>query len=124
MTETFEQAPVTGRVSKFIPFLPFSEGEQAVVTRKFLLELSQELRRPIDLGEGVVEQLVGDFRLLIRRDATVCQMLAKEHYHRELGARSLRAGAKKVERIVVDAYLDEDEEIQEDAGLREYIIDV
>ncbi|KAK7429007.1 hypothetical protein QQZ08_004414 [Neonectria magnoliae] len=46
------------------------------------------------------------------------------HYHKKLGARSLVAGAKKVERIVLDAYLDEDEEIRENEGLRDFIIDV
>ncbi|KAK7402960.1 hypothetical protein QQX98_011270 [Neonectria punicea] len=115
-------APVTGRVSDLVPFLPFSEGEQAVVTHKSLLELSDKLRRRLQAGSK--EKLVGDIRLSIRRDATVCRLLAQANYHKKLGARSLVAGAKKVERIVLNTYLDEDEEIRENGGLRDFIIDV
>ncbi|KAM5350229.1 hypothetical protein ACJ41O_006734 [Fusarium nematophilum] len=117
-------APVTGRISDFVPFLPFTPGEQAVITHKTLLELASDLRRPINLSKGPQEQLVGDIRLRIRRDGTLCTLLAQAHYHKKLGARSLKAGANRVERIVADAYLDEDEEIQEGGGLRDFVLDV
>ncbi|KAM0417257.1 hypothetical protein ACHAPT_012768 [Fusarium lateritium] len=116
--------PLTGRVSDFIPFLPFSPGEQAVITHKILLGLAEDLRRPINISEGSSEQRVGDIRLKIRREATVCRLLAEEHYHKNLGARSLKTGARKVKDIVVKAYLDEEEEIQENGGLQDFIIDV
>lgn len=115
------QAPVTGRISDFIPFLPFSAGEQAVITHKCLLELAQDLRLPICL---IKERLIGNIRLLVRRDGTVCSTLAKSHYHEELGARSLMSGAEKVKRIVLDVYLDDDEEITERDDLRDFVIDV
>ncbi|KAL6816078.1 P-loop containing nucleoside triphosphate hydrolase protein [Trichoderma camerunense] len=118
------QAPVTGRISDFIPLLPFSAGEQAVITHKCLLELAEELRLPINLIKGPKERLIGDIRLLIRRDSTVCSTLAKAHYHNKLGARSLKAGAEKVKRIVLDAYLDDDEEIEEQNTLRDVVVDV
>ncbi|KAL7935361.1 P-loop containing nucleoside triphosphate hydrolase protein [Trichoderma chlorosporum] len=117
-------APVTGRISDFIPFLPFSAGEQAVITHKCLLELAQELRLPISLIKNPSERLIGDIRLLIRRDGAVCSTIAKAHYHNKLGARSLKAGAEKVKRIVLDAYLDDDEEIAEQDSLRDVAIDV
>lgn len=115
---------MTGRVSEFVPFLPFSPGEQAVITHKSLLELTQDLRRPVNLTRGSQEQLVGNIRLTIRKDATVCGLLAQANYHKQLGARSLKAGAKKVEHIVLDAYLDEDEEIKDDGIVREFVVDV
>ncbi|EHK17444.1 uncharacterized protein TRIVIDRAFT_160288 [Trichoderma virens Gv29-8] len=118
------QAPVTGRISDFIPLLPFSSGEQAVITHKCLLGLAQELRLPIQLSKSPLERLIGDLRLLIRRDGAVCSTLAKAHYHNKLGARSLKAGAEKVKRIVLDAYLDDDEEIEEQNNLRDVVIDV
>ncbi|RSM04374.1 hypothetical protein CDV31_010076 [Fusarium ambrosium] len=118
------KAPLTGRVSDFVPFLPFSSGEQAVITHKMLLQLAEEFRRPIVVSEGSDEQLVGNIRLKIRRDATVCRLLADEHYHKNLGARSLKAGVQKVKGIVTQAYLEEDEEIQENGGLRDFIIEV
>ncbi|KAH0526519.1 hypothetical protein TsFJ059_009823 [Trichoderma semiorbis] len=117
-------APVTGRISDFIPLLPFSAGEQAVITHKCLLELAEDLRLPISLTKGPMERLIGDIRLLIRRDGTVCSTLAKAHYHNKLGARSLKAGAEKVKRIVLDAYLDDDEEIEEQNTLRDVVVDV
>uniref|UniRef100_A0A8H7N4B2 AAA+ ATPase domain-containing protein n=1 Tax=Bionectria ochroleuca TaxID=29856 RepID=A0A8H7N4B2_BIOOC len=116
-------APVTGRVSEFVPFLPFTRGEQAVITHKCLLELADDLRRPVSLSKGREEQLVGNIRLSIRKDATVCLALAQEHYHKKLGARSLKAGAKKVEQVILDAYLDEDEEIKETGEMRDFFID-
>ncbi|KAK1241437.1 hypothetical protein MKX08_001411 [Trichoderma sp. CBMAI-0020] len=127
LRESFLQqfgAPVTGRISDFIPLLPFSDGEQAVITHKCLLELAQDLRLPICLIKGPSERLIGNIRLLIRRDGTVCSTLAKAHYHVKLGARSLMAGAEKVKRIVLDVYLDDDEEITEQDGLRDFVVDV
>ncbi|KAL7819969.1 P-loop containing nucleoside triphosphate hydrolase protein [Trichoderma gracile] len=116
-------APVTGRISDFVPLLPFTAGEQAVITHKCLLELARNLRQPIKLTEGC-ERLIGDMRLLIRRDGTVCSTLAKQHYHNKLGARSLEIGAETVKRILLDAYLDDDEEIEEQEKLRDAVIDL
>ncbi|KAL6886505.1 P-loop containing nucleoside triphosphate hydrolase protein [Trichoderma longibrachiatum] len=116
-------APVTGRISDFIPLLPFSKGEQAVITHKCLLELAHDLRQPINLTKGH-ESLIGDIRLHIRKDGTVCSILAKKHYHSRLGARSLKTGAETVKRLVLDAYLDDDEEIEEHQYLRDAVIDV
>ncbi|KAM0258384.1 hypothetical protein ACHAQJ_003859 [Trichoderma viride] len=117
-------APITGRISDFIPLLPFSVGEQAVITHKCLLDLARDLRLPISLLKGPSERLIGNIRLLIRRDGSVCSTLAKSHYHNKLGARSLMAGAEKVKRIVLDAYLDDNEEITEHDDLRDFVIDV
>ncbi|KAK5988275.1 ATP-dependent Clp protease ATP-binding subunit ClpC-like protein [Cladobotryum mycophilum] len=121
--QTFD-APVTGRISDLIPFLPFSAGEQAVITHKYLLELARDLRRPVNLSAGPEEQLVGNIRLLIRKDAAICSMLAQGHYHQKLGARSLKSGVQKVKRIVLDAYLDDDEEIREGDELCDFVLDV
>ncbi|TFA98454.1 Chaperone protein ClpB [Trichoderma ghanense] len=118
-----QPAPVTGRISDFIPFLPFSNGEQAVITHKCLLELAHNLRQPVNLTKGH-ERLIGDIRLQLRKDGSVCSILAKKHYHSRLGARSLKTGAETVKRIVLDAYLDDDEEIEEKQDPRDAVIDV
>ena len=114
---------MTGRISDFIPLLPFSDGEQAVITHKCLLELAHDLRQPINLTKGH-ERLIGDIQLQIRKDGTLCSILAKKHYNSRLGARSLQPGAETVKRIVLDAYLDDDEEINERQCLRGAVIDV
>ncbi|KAF7557506.1 hypothetical protein G7046_g6020 [Stylonectria norvegica] len=117
-------APLTGRISDFVPFVPFSEGEQAVITHKTLLDLASKFRLPVCLDKGPAERLIGDIRLRIEKDATVCSMLAEDHYHRKLGARSLRAAGQKIERMVADDYLDVDEKIQEDRGLQDFVVGV
>ncbi|KAK0658512.1 P-loop containing nucleoside triphosphate hydrolase protein [Cercophora samala] len=117
-------APVTGRISDFIPFLPFSPGEQAVVTHKFLMEIGEYVRHPINLSPEPKEQLVGNIHLQLRRDAAVCTTLAKRHYRPELGARSLKTAAKVVEGILLDAYLDDDDEIRERDDFLDFAVDV
>jgi len=117
-------APVTGRVSSFIPFLPFSAGEQAVVTHKFLLELAHKVWRPISLAAGPNQQLLGGVRLHIRRDASLCAALAGTEYDPQLGARSLANAVKHIEDHLVEKYLEENKEIVENEDMRDFVVDV
>ncbi|KAH7333255.1 P-loop containing nucleoside triphosphate hydrolase protein [Rhexocercosporidium sp. MPI-PUGE-AT-0058] len=117
-------SPVTGRISEFIPFLPFSPGEQAVIVHKFLLELEEKVRGPVNLVPGPQEQLIGNVRMKIRRDASVCRILAEEEYHSDLGARSLITGARKLEDLLVEVYLQVDEEIRESEKMVNFVVDV
>ncbi len=119
-----KQPPVTGRISAIIPFLPFSKGEQAVIIHKHLLEFGRNIRTPINLTEGEDEQLIGNVRLRIRRDALVCGILAQSEYHVDLGARSLISAVDTIKTLMVEAYLGVDEEIAEGVGMSEFIIDV
>jgi hypothetical protein len=91
---------------------------------KVLLELGRKVQRPVNLTDGPDEQLLGNIRLRIRRDASVCRALAEAEYHSDLGARSLIAAGEKIKRMLVEEYLNIDEEITENGGLSEYIIDV
>ncbi|KAN0104943.1 P-loop containing nucleoside triphosphate hydrolase [Hyaloscypha variabilis] len=117
-------SPVTGRISDFLPFLPFSPGEQAVIVHKFLLELGQKVQGPVNLVPGPKEQLLGNVKLKIRKDASVCRILAEAEYHSDLGARSLIMGARRVEDILVEAYLEVDEEIRESEKMVDFVVDV
>ncbi|KAH8669778.1 P-loop containing nucleoside triphosphate hydrolase protein [Tricladium varicosporioides] len=117
-------SPITGRISAFLPFLPFSPGEQAVVVHKYLLELGQKVRSPVNLSPGPDEHLLGNVKLRIRRDASVCRVLAEEEYHQELGARSLITAVKTIEDMLVEVYLDMEQEIQEGEGMVEFVVDV
>jgi ATP-dependent Clp protease ATP-binding subunit ClpA len=89
MSDKDVKPPLTGRVSAFIPFLPFSLSETCVGAHKYLLELATEVRRPVNTSFGDGEQLLGNIRLKIRLDASVCQILARG-YDPQLGIRSLR----------------------------------
>jgi len=117
------QAPITGRISEFIPFLPFSPGEQAVVVHKFLMELGQNVRAPVDLSTGPRERLLGNIRLHIRKDAAVCRSLAETGYSADLGARSLITAVKQVEDMLVGAYLEDEVEILEGNEVQDYFVD-
>ncbi|RMZ81536.1 hypothetical protein DV737_g2501, partial [Chaetothyriales sp. CBS 132003] len=64
-------APVTGRISAFMPFLLFSPGEQAAIAHKYLLELGRKVRDPVKLSADSEERFVGNVRLHIHRDASI-----------------------------------------------------
>jgi ATP-dependent Clp protease ATP-binding subunit ClpA len=122
---SFLQSPLTGRVSAFLPFLPFRPGEQAVVVHKYLLELSQKVRTSINLSAGENEQLLGNIRLRIRRDASVCRAIAEQEYHPDLGARSLLTAVKSlVEDVLVESYLEVEKGISETEKMMEFVVDV
>ncbi|KAK0309977.1 hypothetical protein LTR01_004175 [Friedmanniomyces endolithicus] len=116
-------APVAGRISEFLPFLTFTIGEQAVIVHKALLELGRKVRQPVSLVDGPDEKLLGNVKLRIRRDVSVCRALAESEYHPDLGARSLLVAAEKVKRMLVDEYLNIDEEITEEGGVCECLLD-
>jgi hypothetical protein len=118
------QPPITGRVSAFLPFLPFSPGEQAVVVHKYLLELSHKVRNPINLSVGPDERLLGNVQLHVRKDYSVCHTLAEAEYSPDLGARSLIAAVDSVEGMLVNSYLDVDEEIVETERVTDFVVDV
>ncbi|KAH6678223.1 P-loop containing nucleoside triphosphate hydrolase protein [Halenospora varia] len=117
-------SPITGRISAFLPFLPFTPSEQAVVVHKYLLELAQKVRSPVNLTPGPDEHLLGNVKLRIRRDASVCRVLADEEYHQELGARSLITAVKTIEDMLVEVYLDVDQEIGQDEEMVEFVVDI
>ncbi|KAI9687019.1 MAG: hypothetical protein M1822_002429 [Bathelium mastoideum] len=116
-------SPITGRISAFVPFLPFSEGEQAVIIHRHLLDLGRSIRSPISLTPSS-ERLIGNIRLRIRRDASVCKLLAKDEYNTDLGARSLLTAVEGIKTLMVEEYLGVDEEIVEGSGMSEFVIDV
>ncbi|KIW22853.1 uncharacterized protein PV07_11106 [Cladophialophora immunda] len=117
-------SPITGRISAFIPFLRFSPGEQAVVAHKYLLELGYGVEAPVNLSFGAREKLLGDVRVRIRNDASVCRLLAKAEYHPELGARSLDNAVDTIKGLLVEAYLEIDQQIKESANKSIFQVEV
>ncbi|KEQ85844.1 P-loop containing nucleoside triphosphate hydrolase protein [Aureobasidium pullulans EXF-150] len=79
---------VTGRISSFLPFFPFSRDEAAVINHKFLRTLGDDVVLPIDLHSRPPRP-VGHVHLSLLRDGDLCKFLA-EDYIRELGARSIQ----------------------------------
>jgi hypothetical protein len=88
-----------------------------------LLELGTTIEGAVDLSFGPRERLLGNVRLRIRRDASVCQLLAQTEYHSDLGARSLINGVDSIKNLLVQAYLDVDEKIIESSQKATCFID-
>jgi hypothetical protein len=93
------------------------------VVHKFIMELVEKVKLPIRLAPGKEEQLLGNVRLHIARDGTICKTLAEGEYSKDLGARSLATAVRVVEDLLVDSYLDEDDEIVETTENRDYMVD-
>ncbi|KAI1739481.1 P-loop containing nucleoside triphosphate hydrolase protein [Xylaria scruposa] len=106
-------APLSGRVSEIIPFLPFTPEEQAVISHKGLMSLEETLRRPVVISpSGESDNLVGNIRLDIVDDCALCSAIAQESYTPQLGARCiLNAVTSTISTPLVSQYLEVDEDL-------------
>ena len=112
---------MSGRIPIIVPFLPFSEGEQAVVAHKYILELQNRVIEPL---KADWDRLVGHIRLSIRGDAAVCRHIAKR-YDTGQGARSLKAAVDNlVEDVVISKYLEEETEIKAGQEISTFVVEV
>lgn len=85
-------APLTGRLSAIIPFVPFEDGEQAVTTYKFMRELWHLVREPINVE---AKKFARHTYLKFVDDGALATHLARTHYAPELGARSLEKAVQR-----------------------------
>lgn len=95
-----------------------------MIVHRYLLELGRNVRKPIKLTEDENEHLIGNIRLRIHRDASVCGILADNEYHMDLGARSLLGAVDEIKTAMVEEYLAVDDEITEATTMLDFIIDV
>ena len=90
-----------------------------------MLEYAREVRKPVSLQPGLNERLIGDILLHIRRDASVCRLIAAEGYDGDLGIRSLiNAVRDTVELSLFDSYLKVEKEIEEGRQMADFVVDV
>ncbi|KAL8919145.1 MAG: hypothetical protein Q9172_005106 [Xanthocarpia lactea] len=102
-------APLTGRLSAIIPFLPFSEAERAVATYKFMRKLFNDTRKPIAVE---AKHLARHLYLNYVDDGQIASFLAAKYYSPELGARSLhKAVNTQIGHKLTNVFLDHEEEI-------------
>ena len=90
MIDAFD-APLTGRFSAIVPFLPFNEGERAVVGYKFMRELWHDVRKPIDIKKI---RFAGNMFVNFVNDGQIAQHIG-DRYLEETGARSLANAVEK-----------------------------
>ena len=102
-------APLTGRLSAIIPFLPFTPEERAVTTYKFMRRLFNITRRPISVA---TTHLARHLYLNFVDDGALASFIAERYYSPELGARSLlKAVNTQVCHQLTKAFLAKEEEI-------------
>ncbi|KAL8781309.1 MAG: hypothetical protein Q9213_006057 [Squamulea squamosa] len=102
-------APLTGRLSAIIPFLPFTQEERAVTTYKFMRKLFNESGKPISVD---AKHLACHLYLNYINDGQIASFLAEKYYSPELGARSLhKAVNTQICHKLTNAFLDHGEEI-------------
>lgn len=118
-------APLTGRITEFVPFLTFSAVEQAVVAYRNLREAGMQLPMPVvTSSEGPQQRLVGNIDLRVARDYSTCRIIAETEYVQQLGARSLFKGVKRlVESEVLEHYLSVDDEIVQGQDVATYRVE-
>ncbi|KAI0406889.1 P-loop containing nucleoside triphosphate hydrolase protein [Xylaria palmicola] len=106
-------APLAGRVSEIIPFLPFSPTEQQIIAHKGVINLEAGIRRPVELSvDGRDDNLVGNVRLTVDDEAGVCSAVAQRSYTPQLGARGiLHAVTDSIYMPLVTQYLEVDEDL-------------
>ncbi|KAI0970147.1 P-loop containing nucleoside triphosphate hydrolase protein [Xylaria arbuscula] len=106
-------APLAGRVSEIMPFLPFTPDEQAVIAHKAIMDLEAKLRQPVTISpSGQNDNLVGNIRLNVEDDVQISFAAANDSYTPQLGARSILRGVTDAIRLpLVTQYLKIDEDI-------------
>jgi hypothetical protein len=67
---------------------------------------------------------LGNVKLRIRRDASVCRILAQNEYHSDLGARSLINAVDSIKSLLVAEYLEVEDEILEGPDKSTFFVDV
>lgn len=94
-----------------------------MLVHKGLLVLKDKLALPVKL-RGDFPNPIGRVDLTIRKDASICQLLAKDEYMPDLGARSLRHGVNLVREWVYEKYLDMEGPIEESGPVQEMALEV
>ncbi|KAI4187866.1 MAG: hypothetical protein L6R41_002528 [Letrouitia leprolyta] len=82
-------APLTGRLTAIIPFMPFSIEERAVTTYRFMRKVFNEARQDISVQN---KHLARHLYLNFVDDGQLATHISEKYYFPELGARSLQKG--------------------------------
>jgi len=105
-------APFTGRLTAIVPFMPFNAGEQAVATYKFMRDLSNKARKPIDTA---AKHFPRHIFLNYNDDGSIAAHIAKANYSTETGARTLQhAVNREIRGRLSHAFLAQEEMVKDE----------
>ena len=99
--------PFTGRITEFIPFLPFTPIERLVGVHTYIADFAKRVRRPVVVrGRGDRDNLLlGNVELRVNDAYATCKHLSQTYYSKDIGMPSLeRAVTRTVERSVKQEY--------------------
>ena len=108
-------APMAGRMRNIAPFFPFDQNERAVVAHKFLMDLVDEVREPIDTTAPRL-WFPGHVHLYIKNDGKFSAHIAKESYSEQLGARSVIAAIDEVRNAFFASFTNTDELLENETN--------
>lgn len=88
------------------------------------MELGESVEGPVNLSRGPKEKLLGNVKLKIHKDASVCQILAQSGYNNRLGARSLILAVDTIKSRLIDEYLEINGGFSKNPQMTECSVDV
>ena len=108
------QAPFVGRIHAIVPFMPFNDGERAVAGYKFMRNLHNTVREPVDTNRKFFP---GHIFVDYRDDGSIASHIANESYSTETGARPLeRAVNNQIRGRLSRAFLGGEEMVTDEAN--------
>ncbi|KAI0384478.1 P-loop containing nucleoside triphosphate hydrolase protein [Hypomontagnella monticulosa] len=119
-------APLGGRITEILPFLIFSPPESAVIAHRQIMDLETEVAKQVRLTlDKESDVYVGNIKIRINKDATVCSAIANEEYDKKTGARSIAQAVERlIEEPLVSQYLKNGDDFKEDQPTTHFVIDV
>ena len=105
-------APLTGRFSAIVPFLPFYKGERAITAYKCMREQWHDVRKPIDT-DG--KRFAGTMFVNFVNDGEIAKHIA-QRYREETGARSLAdAVEEEISANLAAAFFEQEGEVKDES---------
>ncbi|KAI0841339.1 P-loop containing nucleoside triphosphate hydrolase protein [Hypoxylon sp. FL0890] len=115
-------APLTSRITEIIPFLTFNVEEQELIADKYIMELESLIAGPVvKSADPDEDRLIGNVQLQITNNASVCSVIAKDHYLPEFGASSISHGIDAtITNQLISRYLEDGDDFSEDQAETRY----
>ena len=108
-------APFASRLKAIVPFMPFTAGEQAVATYKFMRKVWTDVRKPIDEAQ---KRFARHIYLNYNDDSSIASHIANKNYSADTGARLLeRAVNQEIRRRLTRVFLDGDGTIKDEMNV-------